>query len=112
MIAKAAEDAGADAITCINTFRGTLFDVNRDEFLLGNIIGGVSGPAIKPMALLAVYECAQKVDIPIIGVGGIYSCEDVMEFLKLGASMVQLGTVLFRQPDIAVEIIDHINKVL
>jgi len=109
-VAKSAEDAGADAITCINTFRGTLYDVKKDEFLLGNIIGGVSGPAIKPMALLAVYECAKKVDIPVIGVGGIYSTGDVIEFLKLGASMVQLGTVLFRQPDIAVEIINYLNR--
>ncbi len=108
-IAVAAEKAGADAITCINTFRGTLYDAQKDEFLLGNVIGGVSGPAIKPMALLAVYECSKKVSIPIIGVGGIYNEDDVFEFLKLGASLVQLGTVIFREPDIPVRIIESIE---
>jgi dihydroorotate dehydrogenase (NAD+) catalytic subunit len=96
--ALSAQKAGADAVTCINTFRGLLFDIQKNEFALKNIVGGVSGPAIKPMALLAVYECAKVLDIPVIGVGGIMDVRDVIEFLKVGATCVQIGTATFKDP--------------
>ncbi|MFA7578062.1 MAG: dihydroorotate dehydrogenase [Candidatus Muiribacteriota bacterium] len=111
-IAVAAEKAGADAITCINTFRGLLFDLEKDTFALSNIVGGVSGPAIKPMALLAVYECAKKVNIPIIGVGGIFSPQDALEFLKVGASLVQIGTYMMTKPDSPVIVSKYLEGVL
>ncbi|MCK9225643.1 MAG: dihydroorotate dehydrogenase [Candidatus Muirbacterium halophilum] len=97
-IALSAQKAGADAVTCINTFKGLLFDIEKNDFSLKNIVGGVSGPAIKPMALFAVYECAKVLDIPIIGVGGIMNFNDALEFLKVGASAVQIGTATFKDP--------------
>ncbi|MGM0608856.1 MAG: dihydroorotate dehydrogenase [Candidatus Muiribacteriota bacterium] len=110
--AIAVEQAGADAVTCINTFRGLLYDLEKDDFALKNIVGGVSGPAIKPMALLAVYECARKIQIPVIGVGGIFKKEDALEFLKVGASCVQLGTMMLSNPHAPEEVADYLKEVL
>lgn len=112
VIAKAAETGGADAITCINTFRGMLFDLENDDFTLKNIVGGVSGPAIKPMALLAVYECAGAVRIPVIGVGGIMDEYDALEFLKVGATMVQVGTAVMRDPYTPVSIAHRLEYLI
>lgn len=97
-IAQAAEDSGADALCLINTVRGMAVDINTRRALLGHIMGGLSGPAIKPIALHMVWECYEAVDIPIIGSGGISKIEDVIEFLLAGACAVQVGTATFRDP--------------
>jgi dihydroorotate dehydrogenase (NAD+) catalytic subunit len=105
-IAKAAKDAGADAVSLVNTFVGMAIDWCKRRPILGNVTGGVSGPAIKPMALRMVWRVAQSVDIPVIGIGGICTLDDVMEFLVAGATVVQLGTVNFFDPTASVRILD------
>jgi dihydroorotate dehydrogenase (NAD+) catalytic subunit len=97
-IARAAAEAGADAVSLINTLLGTAVDWRRRRMILGNGLGGLSGPAIKPIALRMVWQVSQAVRIPIIGVGGVATVDDVMEFLVAGASAVQLGTVNFYDP--------------
>lgn len=97
-MALAAEEAGADAISLINTLTGMKIDINRRCFALANKTGGMSGPAIKPIAVRMVYQCAQKVNIPIIGMGGIATWEDAVEFLMAGASMVAVGAMNFVEP--------------
>ena len=97
-IAQAAEDSGADALCLINTVRGMAIDINTRRALLGHVMGGLSGPAIKPIALHMVWECYEAVDIPIVGSGGIVKIEDVIEFLLAGACAVQVGTATFREP--------------
>ncbi len=97
-IAKAAADGGADAISLINTCLGMAVDWRRRRPLLGNVMGGLSGPAIKPIALRAVYQVAQAVKIPVIGIGGIGTIDDVMEFAVAGAAAVQIGTANFYDP--------------
>ncbi len=94
-IAKAVEGAGADAICAVNTFNGTLIDVRTRKFVLTNRFGGVSGPAIKPMAVKAVYDIAQAVKIPIIGTGGVTTGEDVMEMMLAGATLVGVGSAVY-----------------
>jgi dihydroorotate dehydrogenase (NAD+) catalytic subunit len=105
-MAQAAAAGGADAISLINTCLGMAVDWRRRRPLLGNVMGGLSGPAIKPIALRAVYQAAQAVDTPIIGIGGIATIDDVMEFLVAGASAVQLGTVNFYHPRASMEVLD------
>ena len=97
-IAQAAADAGADAVSLVNTFVGMAVDWRRRRPVLGNTTGGLSGPAIKPLALRMVWQTARAVKIPVIGIGGIATIGDVMEFLVAGASAVQLGTVNFYDP--------------
>jgi len=97
-LALAAEEAGAAALTLINTLRGMSIDINSRRPLLGNIMGGLSGPAIKPVALAMVWQVAQAVHIPIIGCGGIACVEDVVEFLLAGAAAVQVGSATFLKP--------------
>lgn len=97
-IARAAEDGGADALCLINTVRGIAIDTVTRRVLLGHVMGGLSGPAIKPIALHFVWECYEAVDIPIIGAGGIVRVQDVLEFLLAGARAVQIGTATFREP--------------
>lgn len=97
-IARAAEDNGADALCLINTVRGMAIDINTRRALLGHLMGGLSGPAIKPIALSMVWESFEEVSIPIIGAGGIARTEDVIEFLLAGACAVQVGTATFREP--------------
>jgi dihydroorotate dehydrogenase (NAD+) catalytic subunit len=97
-IAEAARQGGADALCLINTLLGLAIDVRTRRFKLGNITGGLSGPAVKPVALRMVYQVAQAVDLPIIGVGGISSAEDVAEFFLAGACAVQVGTANFSDP--------------
>ncbi len=99
-IALAAESAGADAISAINTFVGLSIDYKTGNFLLSNKFGGVSGPAIKPMALAKVYQIYNLVKIPIIGIGGISSFSDVVEFIRAGATMIQVGTLNYRDPSL------------
>lgn len=100
-IAKAAEAGGADAIALINTCLGMAIDWKRRRPMLGNVVGGLSGPAIKPIALRCVYQAARAVKTPLIGIGGIATLDDVMEFAVAGASAVQLGTVNFYDPTVA-----------
>ena len=108
-IARAAEDAGADALTVANTFLGMAMDIETRRPLLGNVKGGLSGPAIKPLALRLVYETSKTVKIPVIGSGGIMDWRDAVEFILCGASAVQVGTATFVNPNAAVEIIDGIR---
>ncbi len=96
--ALAAEDAGADGISLVNTFLAMAIDVERRRPVLSNVMGGLSGPAIRPIAVRMVYECARHVRIPIIGIGGIASARDVLEFLIAGATAVQVGTANFVDP--------------
>jgi len=108
-MARAAESAGADAISLINTITGMKIDINRKTFVLANKTGGMSGPAIKPVAVRMVYECANAVDIPIIGMGGIQNAEDALEFILAGASMVAVGAANFANPLATVQVIDGIE---
>ena len=107
-IAKAAEAGGADAIALINTCLGMAIDWRRKRPLLGNVVGGLSGPAIKPIALRCVYQAARAVKTPLIGIGGIATLDDVMEFAVAGASAVQLGTVNFYDPTVAGRILESL----
>lgn len=109
-MARAAEAAGADAISLINTITGMKIDISRRKFVLANKTGGMSGPAIKPVAVRMVYECAQAVKIPIIGMGGIMNGEDAIEFILAGATMVAVGAANFTNPLATVEVIDGIER--
>ena len=98
LFAKAAEDAGADAVSLVNTFLAMAIDIHTRRPKLTNVVGGLSGPAIRPIAVRMVYECRRAVKIPIIGMGGIASAEDVIEFMIAGANAVQVGTINFVDP--------------
>lgn len=111
-IAKAVADAGADAVSLINTFQGMAVDWKRRRPVLGNVLGGLSGPAIKPLALRIVWQVSQQVKIPIIGIGGIQSIDDVMEFFLVGATAVQIGTANFYNPGLANQIIRELPDAL
>ena len=108
-IAKAAEAGGADAVSLINTLTGMKIDINRKTFAVANKTGGVSGPIVKPVAVRMVYQVAQAVNIPIIGMGGISCAEDAIEFLLAGASAVSVGTANFHNPAVTLEVIDGIE---
>lgn len=108
-MAKAAEAGGADAISLINTLTGMKIDIYKKAFVLANKTGGLSGPAIKPVAVRMVYECANAVKIPIIGMGGIGSSEDAIEFLMAGASAVSVGAMNFVNPYVTEEVIKGIE---
>lgn len=112
LIAKAAADGGADAVSAVNTFVGMAIDWKRRRPILGNVTGGLSGPAIKPLALRAVWMIAKLKAVPIIGVGGIGTVDDVMEFLLAGASAVQIGTANFYDPTASVRIADALPAAL
>ncbi|MGA7678100.1 MAG: dihydroorotate dehydrogenase [Dehalococcoidia bacterium] len=109
-IALAVSEAGADAVTLINTVRGMAIDINECRPSLGNIAGGLSGPAIKPLALYIVYKVAGVLDIPIIGCGGISCADDALEFLMAGASAVQVGTANLTSPQAALDVLDGIRR--
>jgi dihydroorotate dehydrogenase (NAD+) catalytic subunit len=111
-IARAAEASGADAISLINTCLGMAINWRKRRPMLGNVMGGLSGPAIKPIALRAVYQAAQAVKTPIIGIGGIATIDDVMEFFVAGATAVQLGTVNFYNPRASMEVLDALPGAL
>jgi len=108
LMAKTAEDAGADALSAINTLTGMAIDIRTRKPKLANIIGGLSGPAIKPVALKMVWECYKSVKIPIIGMGGITTAEDAIEFILAGASAIAVGTGNFINPAITMEILEGI----
>jgi dihydroorotate dehydrogenase (NAD+) catalytic subunit len=107
-IARAIADAGADALTAINTLSGIAVAPGRERPLLGNVYGGLSGPAIKPVALRVVYEAAQVVRIPVIAIGGITELADVLDFLAVGAVAVQVGTAIFADPSLPVRLVDEL----
>ena len=109
-MAKAVEAGGADAISLINTLTGMKIDINRKTFALANKTGGVSGPAIHPIAVRMVYEAANAVNVPIIGMGGIETAEDAIEMLLVGASAVSVGTANFYNPNMTMEIVDGIAR--
>jgi dihydroorotate dehydrogenase (NAD+) catalytic subunit len=109
-IASAVREAGADALTLINTVRGMAIDIDRCRPSLGNSVGGLSGPAIKPIALYMVYKVAGIVDIPVIGCGGINCADDAVEFLMAGASAVQIGTANLTRPLTALEVLDGVGQ--
>jgi len=107
--ARAAEAGGADALSLINTLTGMKIDINRRSFLLANKTGGMSGPAIKPIAVRMVYQVANAVKLPIIGMGGITNAEDALEFIMAGASMVAVGTANFINPAATLDVVDGIE---
>jgi dihydroorotate dehydrogenase (NAD+) catalytic subunit len=111
-IAQAAADGGADAVSLVNTFVGMAVDWKRRRPILGNVTGGLSGPAIKPLALRLVWRVAQHVKVPIIGIGGIATIDDVMEFLVAGASAVQIGTANFYDPTASTRILAQLPEAL
>jgi dihydroorotate dehydrogenase (NAD+) catalytic subunit len=103
-------EAGADAISLVNTFKAMAVDIHKRKPIFNNICAGLSGPAIKPIALRMVYEVCKNVEVPVIGMGGIMSAEDALEFIMVGAAAVQVGTANFIKPDICLDIIDGIEE--
>lgn len=111
-IAEAVAGAGADAVSLVNTFQGIAIDWRKRKPVLGGVTGGLSGPAIKPLALRVVYQVAQAVEVPIIGVGGIESINDVMEYIVAGATAVQIGTANFYDPGLACRLVDDLGEIV
>jgi len=109
-IATAVAEAGADAISLINTLKGIVIDITRHRPLLGSITGGLSGPAIKPVALYMVYEVAGAVDLPVIGCGGITTASDAIEFIMAGASAIQVGSASFTNPRAPLDVLEGIEQ--
>lgn len=110
--AKAAAEGGADSLSLINTLSGMAVDIRNRKPRIANVIAGLSGPAIKPVALRCVHQVVQTVDIPVVGIGGIASAEDVLEFILVGAHAVQVGTANFIRPDFAFNLVDEVEKLL
>ncbi|MCR3759474.1 dihydroorotate dehydrogenase [Clostridium felsineum] len=106
------EKAGADAISLVNTFKGMAIDIKKKKPVFNNISAGVSGRAIKPIALRMVYEVCKNVTVPVVGMGGIYTAEDAIEFIMAGATAIQVGTANFIKPDVCLDIIEGIEKFL
>lgn len=111
-IAQAAESGGADAVSAVNTFQGLAIDHKTGKMLLSTKFGGISGPSIKPLALAKVHKIYQQINIPILGMGGIVDCVDVVEFLRVGASMVQIGTLNYRDPSLISTIHDKLHALM
>jgi dihydroorotate dehydrogenase (NAD+) catalytic subunit len=111
-LAKTAEEEGADAVSLVNTFKAMAINIHSRKPELGNIIGGLSGPAIKPIALRMVWEVSQRIRIPVIGIGGIVRAEDAIEFILAGASAIQIGTANLVNPQTSIEVIQGIKKYL
>jgi dihydroorotate dehydrogenase (NAD+) catalytic subunit len=103
-------EAGADGISLVNTFKAMAIDINKRKPIFDNVTAGLSGAAIKPIALRMVYEVSKAVNVPIIGMGGIFTAEDAIEFIMAGATAIQVGTANFVKPDICLDIIDGIDK--
>jgi dihydroorotate dehydrogenase (NAD+) catalytic subunit len=106
--ARAAEAEGADALSLVNTFVGMAVDVDRRRPVLANICGGLSGPAIRPLAVWLTWQCFQAVKIPLIGMGGIQTADDALEFMLAGASAVQVGTSNFLEPDCSATLVEKL----
>src|SRR4030043_2474412 len=112
LMAKSVEDGGADAVSLVNTFRAMAVNIHTRKPELGNVIGGLSGPAIKPIAVRMVWEGSQAVHIPVIGIGGIMKAEDAIEFILAGASAIQIGTANLINPNTGIEVINGIKQYL
>jgi dihydroorotate dehydrogenase (NAD+) catalytic subunit len=112
LMARSVEEGGADAVSLVNTFRAMAINIYTRRPELGNVIGGLSGPAIKPIAIRMVWEVSQAVHIPIIGMGGIMNAEDAIEFILVGASAIQIGTANLINPKTSIEVIHGIRKYL
>lgn len=112
LCARAAQDGGADAVSLINTLLGMAVDIRSRKPRLANVVGGLSGPAIKPVALRCVFQACRAVSIPVIGIGGIVSAEDALEFIMVGASAVQVGTANFLRPDQSFRMVDDLKRVM
>lgn len=110
--AKAAADAGADSLSLINTLIGMAVDIRNRQPRIANVVAGLSGPAIKPVALRCVHQVVQAVDIPVVGIGGIASAEDALEFILVGAQAVQVGTANFLRPDFVFNLVDELEALL
>ncbi|MFT4959619.1 MAG: dihydroorotate dehydrogenase (NAD+) catalytic subunit [Paracoccaceae bacterium] len=111
-VAIAAEDAGADALVVSNTLLSMAIDIHSRKPKLGNLMGGLSGPSLKPISLRMAYQCAKSVDIPIIGCGGISTVEDIIEYLIAGATAIQVGTATFISPNVMVNLLDDLERFL
>jgi dihydroorotate dehydrogenase (NAD+) catalytic subunit len=111
-VAKAAMEAGTDAVSCINTVLGMAIDWRRQRPMLANKVGGLSGPAIKPIALRCVYQVASQVDVPIVGIGGIATIDDAMEFFVAGASAIQIGTANYYDPTVSMRLLDQLPEAI
>ena len=111
-IARAAESAGADSVSLINTLLGMAIDAERRRPILSTVTGGMSGPAVKPIALRMVWQVAKAVQIPVVGLGGITNATDAIEFLLAGASAIEVGTANFMDPAVTGKIVDGINDYL
>jgi dihydroorotate dehydrogenase (NAD+) catalytic subunit len=111
-IARAVEESGADSVSLINTLMGMAIDAERRRPILSTVTGGLSGPAVKPIALRMVWQVAKSVKIPVIGLGGIMDSKDAIEFLLAGASAIQIGTANFIDPAVSVKVVDGINNYL
>lgn len=111
-VAKAASDGGADAISLINTVLGMAIDWRKRRPMLGNVVGGLSGPAIKPIALRCVHQVARAVKTPLVGIGGIATIDDVMEFFVAGATAVQIGTANYYDPTVSMKLLDQLPAAL
>jgi dihydroorotate dehydrogenase (NAD+) catalytic subunit len=110
--ARAAEDAGADAVSLVNTFLAMAIDVETRRPTITNVLGGLSGPAIRPIAVRMVWECAREVTIPIIGMGGITNARDALEFILAGATAVQIGTANFVDPFVWTKVLEGLDDYL
>ena len=110
LFARACQDGGADAISLVNTFVGMSIDVNKRRPMLSNTTGGLSGPAIRPLAVRMVHEVSQGVSIPIVGIGGISNARDALEFLIAGATAIQIGTANFYDPSVAIKVVDGLRE--
>ncbi|MBI9079329.1 MAG: dihydroorotate dehydrogenase [Pseudodesulfovibrio sp.] len=110
--ARAAAEGGADSLSLINTLSGMAVDIRNRQPRIANVIAGLSGPAIKPVALRCVHQVVQAVDIPVVGIGGIASAEDALEFILVGAHAIQVGTANFLRPDFSFDLVDELEKLL
>ncbi len=112
LMAKSAEEGGADAVSLVNTFKAMAVNIHSRKPELGNVVGGLSGPSIKPIALRMVWEVSQAINIPVIGMGGIRKAEDAIEFILVGASAIQIGTANLINPSVGIEVIQGIQAYL
>jgi len=112
LMAKSAEEGGADAVSLVNTFKAMAVNIHSRKPELGNVVGGLSGPSIKPIALRMVWEVSQAINIPVIGMGGIRKAEDAIEFILVGASAIQIGTANLINPSVGIEVIQGIKSYL
>jgi dihydroorotate dehydrogenase (NAD+) catalytic subunit len=110
--ARVCEDSGADAVSLVNTYKGLSIDIHKRKSRIGGFSGGLSGPAIKPLALYAVWTVSQNISLPVIGCGGITNSEDAVEFFMVGASLIEIGSATFRNPSAPLKILKGLEDYL